>query len=44
VINSDTGDVIIKRKDTARFEISAQNPWPTDGKIELLKISLDTLV
>lgn len=44
VINSDTGDVIIKRKDTVRFEISAQNPWPTDGKIELLKISLDTLV
>ncbi|HPW93646.1 MAG TPA: Ig-like domain-containing protein [Fibrobacteraceae bacterium] len=44
VINGDTGDVVLKRKDTVRFEISTASPWPTDGKVELLNISQDTVV
>lgn len=44
VVNGDTSDALVKRKDTIRFEINNQDIWPTDGVVELLKITQDTVV
>lgn len=44
IINSDTSNVVLNRKDTTRFEIKSTAPWPTDGRVELVKISQDTVV
>ncbi|MFA6623040.1 MAG: Ig-like domain-containing domain [Fibrobacteraceae bacterium] len=42
IVNRDTLPVAVTRLDTARFEVRAYYPWPTDAKVNLVQAYMDT--